>query len=126
MVVYLAARWLEHRLRLGRRQGPGDRTVPFYRQLLAILRRKGLRRPLHATPREFARSAGAQLVKANDDQQVILDALDTVTDLFYRVRFGSHELTEAEERKVREALRILARSRGAPRARRRTSTSRST
>ncbi len=33
----------------------------FYEELLAILRRKGLRRPLHQTPREFARDAAARL-----------------------------------------------------------------
>ncbi|MHC5033781.1 MAG: transglutaminase TgpA family protein [Planctomycetota bacterium] len=126
IVVYVAARWLERRIRFGRRLGPGDATVPFYRQLLAILRKKGLRRPVHVTPREFARSAAAQLVKANDDEHLIPGALQLVTDLFYRVRFGGHELTDAEEGNVREALHILARSRGARRPRRRSNASRST
>jgi len=38
----------------------------------------------------------------------MVQAIELVTDLYYRVRFGGHGLTEDERRDVRDALRRLA------------------
>jgi transglutaminase-like putative cysteine protease len=121
MGVYLAARWIERRLRLHLPDQRADRTLRFYRELLAVLRKKGLTRPPHVTPREFARMAVARLAEANEDAPAVAGALERVTALFYRVRFGGYELTDAQSSEVREALRVLARARraGSPRRRHR-------
>ena len=99
--LYLGAGWLDRALK---RRRPAVRTVRFYEELLAIMRRKGLRRPLHQTPREFARDAAVWL--ASGDAQVE-DAVNLVTELYYRARFGGYDLDDAEEARLREALRLL-------------------
>ena len=61
MGFYLAARWTLARLGHGT---PGGSAVPpvwFYRDMVVILNRKGIRRPPHLTPREFVPMAAAQL-----------------------------------------------------------------
>jgi transglutaminase-like putative cysteine protease len=110
MSVYLSAQWLQSRLRLRRRGWASGRTVPFYEEMLRILRRKGLRRPEHATPREFARAAGTRIAASGEEVAVVRGALELVTDLFCKVRFGGYELTDSQRRQVRQALRVLARA----------------
>jgi transglutaminase-like putative cysteine protease len=112
MGLYLAGGWLLRWARLSRARPGGDKTLRFYQELLTILRRKGLTRPPHATPREFAQTAAGQLRDANEDAPAVLSALNTVTDSYCRARFGGYDLTETEWRQVREALSLLARARG--------------
>ncbi len=99
--LYLAAGWLDRALK---RRRPAVRTLRFYEELLTLMRRKGLRRPLHRTPREFARDAADWL--APGDEQVE-QAVNLVTDLYYRARFGGYDLDADEEARLREALRLL-------------------
>lgn len=113
MLVYFLAARLLRRIRWRWPGGRSGRTLSFYEELLSLLRRKGLRRPAHATPREFARTAVAQLAAANEDNHEMLRSIGLVTDLYYRVRFGGYELTESQRRQVREALRVLATARRA-------------
>jgi len=106
--VYLGAGWFLKNARLLRPGEPGESTLRFYRELLAILRRKGLSRPPQATPREFARAASAELSEANEGDPAVRAALDLVTDCYYLARFGGYELTETQVQDVRQALRTLA------------------
>jgi hypothetical protein len=101
--LYLAAGWLERAIMRRRRQKP-LRTVRFYEELLSIMRRKGLRRPPHQTPREFARAAAARLGAEGSDVE---GAVNLVTDLYYRVRFGGHAMDAAERAQTRQALHTL-------------------
>ncbi len=101
--LYLAAGWLDRAIARRRRRRP-FRTLRFYEEMLAILARKGLRRPLHQTPREFAREAAARLAPQDPDVE---GALHLVTDLYYRARFGGYSLDADEEARMREALRLL-------------------
>jgi hypothetical protein len=106
--VCLGAGWLLKRMPLRRPGEPRERTLRFYRDLLAILRRKGLSRPPQATPREFARAASVQLSEANEGNPAVRAALDLVTDYYYLARFGGYELTETQLQEVRQALRTLS------------------
>ncbi|MCK4375850.1 MAG: transglutaminase domain-containing protein, partial [Candidatus Brocadiae bacterium] len=117
MGLHLAGRWLQGKLRRSRRRGRRDRTLRFYQELLRILRKKGMTRPPHVTPREFAQAAGAQLAEANEDGQVVQAALGLVTDMYYRARFGGYELTDVQSARVREALQTLARAKRVGRTR---------
>lgn len=101
--LYLFAGWLDRALRQRRRARPG-RTLRFYEELLAIMRSKGLRRPLHQTPREFARVVAAQF---GPQDSSVTQAVDLVTDLYYRARFGGYELSAEEQSQMRDALRKL-------------------
>ncbi len=85
-----------------------DRPPPFYEELLALLRKRGLPRPPHITPRELARRAQARMTASDAYDSQMVQAIELVTDLYYRVRFGGHGLTEDERRDVRDALRRLA------------------
>ena len=98
--LYLVGGWLEKAVRRRRRERPAV-TVRFYRELLTILRRKGLRRPPHQTPREFAQVVVARL---SPDDGEVGRAMALITDLYYRARFGGHEPDAAELSLVREAL----------------------
>jgi transglutaminase-like putative cysteine protease len=109
--VYVSAGWALRGLKLQRPRTKAQRTVRFYQELLSILRRKGLSRPPDATPREFARTAAACLAEGSDERPAVVAALYLVTDLFYRVRFGGYELTEAQQGQVRQALATIARAR---------------
>jgi hypothetical protein len=110
MGTYLGTRWLQEKLGGGAGDRRSERTLRFYAQLLSTMRRKGLRRPPQATPREFARRAGGQLAAAQPDPRVVQGAIDLVTDLYCRVRFGGYRLTEAQQRQVRQALEVVARA----------------
>jgi transglutaminase-like putative cysteine protease len=101
--LYLGGGWLDRSLRRRRRELPA-RTVRFYQDLLAILRRKGLRRAAHQTPGEFAPVAAAYLAPGNGDVE---RAIGVVTDLYYRARFGGYELDAAETARASDALRAL-------------------
>ncbi len=84
------------------------RPPAFYEELLVLLRKRGLPRPPHVTPRELARAADARMAASEAYDGRILRAIDLVTDLYYRVRFGGHRLTQDEQRNVRDALRSVA------------------
>jgi len=87
-------------LRLGWRRGltipRGTRetektAIEFYERLTALLEDRGLSRLSDQTPLEFASNLGSR------------DAL-TITRLYNRVRFGSQELSAAEQQEIDQAL----------------------
>jgi transglutaminase-like putative cysteine protease len=117
MGVYLGGQWLQRRARRLLPFGRTDRTLGFYRQFIALLRRKGLRRPPESTPRELARLAAEHLTAGSSDPQAVVGALASVTDLFCRARYGGRELSDTEWRRVQEALRVLSHARPAKRRR---------
>lgn len=87
-------------LRLGWRRGltipRGTRetektAIEFYERLTALLKDRGLSRLSDQTPLEFASNLGSR------------DAL-TITRLYNRVRFGSLELSAAEQQEIDQAL----------------------
>lgn len=73
------------------------RQLGFYDQLTQALERRGVSRPLHLTPREFARSI-AFLPPAS------FDAVQRLTDVFYRVRYGQRDLSAAQQRRLLRAV----------------------
>jgi len=110
--LFLGAARLDSALRRRRSRPRARRTLRFYEQMLAIMRRKGLRRSPHQTPREFADAVAAYLAQADDGAE---RAAHLLTDLYYRARFGGYELNADEQSQVREAL---CRLKNTPRPRR--------
>jgi len=96
----LAALLLLWRVIGGRTRGRRASRVAFYAKMEGILRRKGLVRPLGATPREFAGSLSA-------DMGVNIKEVIWLTDLYNRMRFGGGSLSREEQRRVSEALERL-------------------
>jgi protein-glutamine gamma-glutamyltransferase len=90
-------------LRLGWRRGlkisrgtgePRTAAVEFYQRLMDLLARRGLSRLNDQTPLEFASNLGSP------------EAL-TITRLYNRVRFGSQQLSMAEQQEIDQALSDL-------------------
>jgi len=104
-----AARWTRlaapawaRRLVRGRgRAADADELLALYRQLLAALKRRGIGRDPHLTPRELARRAA--------DRGCPPGVIE-VTDLFCRARYGGRALTEDEGRRAAALLLALRRS----------------
>jgi transglutaminase-like putative cysteine protease len=87
-------------LRLGWRRGlairsraPGSEktAIEFYQRLTELLARRGVARPEHQTPLEFAAGLG------------LSEAL-TITRVYNQVRFGGRKLSAGELREIGEAL----------------------
>jgi transglutaminase-like putative cysteine protease len=103
LVTILVSLILIRVLRLGWRRGlaisrgtpePERTAIEFYERLTALLSDRGLARLSDQTPLEFASKLGLQ------------EAL-TITRLYNRVRFGSEELSAAEQREIDQALMDL-------------------
>ena len=75
-------------------QGVGNQ---FYRRLLAVLEGVGISRPGAETPREFARRAAQHLAGRGGGADAVADVPPLVVDAFYRIRFGNHPLSEADQ-----------------------------
>jgi protein-glutamine gamma-glutamyltransferase len=96
---YLLERWRLHRRakRIGLDDLPASdqlrlvRQLAFYDQLLQLLERHRIVRPHHLTPLEFSRSIEFL-------PHEVFDAIHRLTAIFYRVRYGRHELTPAQQR----------------------------
>ena len=73
-------------------------TVDFYERLLALLARQGLNKPPSSTPMEFCQKVELAWMKS---------CVTDLTTLYYRVRFGSRELTAEELSHVEDSLRYL-------------------
>lgn len=73
------------------------RQLGFYDQLTQTLERRGITRPAHLTPQEFARSV-AFLPPAT------FEAVQRLTDVFYRVRYGQRDLSAAQQRRLARAV----------------------
>jgi len=100
--VHTLSRW-SHRDRS--RASEGRR---FYLTLMRILARHGLRRAPSTTPREFAAQIGMRLRAQTPDGALVADAVDTITDLYCRVRFGRHEMDTSDQSTVAESLHTVA------------------
>ena len=90
-------------LRFGWRQGLAIRSraqksektaIEFYQRLTELLARKGIKRPDHETPLEFAKGLGLR------------DAM-MVTRVYNQVRFGGKELSANEMREINQVLQTL-------------------
>ena len=105
MSLHLLGQWLPSRFPM-RRAGRGE--VPrFYGELTALLRKKGLARPPHATAREFAALAcGALSMRACPESAA--RAVRFITELYYRARFGGYQPTERQQEQLRRALQEVA------------------
>ncbi len=112
--------------RLGLRPQATRVQQAFYARCLDLLERRGLRRMLHETPREFTQRASlslqhapapsgsapldkAPLDKAPLDKAPLDKALSRLTGLYYRMRFSEQQtLSPAEQQDVEQALLELA------------------
>ena len=73
------------------------RQLGFYDQLVQLLERRGLVRPHHLTPMEFSESLSFLPAEA-------YSAVHRLTDVFYRIRYGRHELTPAQREKLAHTI----------------------
>ncbi len=84
--------------------------LAFYMDMTALLRRHGYIRPSWQSPRSYAEDLARNLPGR-------MDPAVTLTDLFYRVRFGLHTLDEQQRRRAKVYLRQLEKAlSGPPRA----------
>jgi transglutaminase-like putative cysteine protease len=72
--------------------------VDFYERLIALLEKRGAKRPPHQTPLEFASLVG------------ISEAL-AITQAYNRVRYGAEKLSASERKRIEEMLAELGRQR---------------
>jgi hypothetical protein len=79
------------------------RQLGFYDELLRLLERRGIARPAHMTPLEFSNSI--TFLPAE-----VYDAVQRMTRIFYRVRYGSAELSPQRRRWVATALEHVQRT----------------
>ncbi len=84
-----------------RSRGVPAPSVPFYAEMLRVLRRRGFRRAPAMTPREFAD------VVFRDGSPELAAPIGTLTDLFCRARYGAASLEPAETEGAAAALRAL-------------------
>jgi transglutaminase-like putative cysteine protease len=97
--LYLLERWqLSRRAkRIGLDDLPASdqlrlvRQLGFYDDLVRLLERHRIMRPGHQTPMEFSRSI--EFLPSE-----VFDAVHRLTAIFYRVRYGRHELTAGQQR----------------------------
>lgn len=96
-------RWLQ------RRQHTASRTrVEFYQRLENLLAGYGYQRPPGQTHREFAMATGGQLAETPQLRQAA-PLPRRLVDVFYRVRFGHHELSTSEAEEISRTLEELER-----------------
>jgi transglutaminase-like putative cysteine protease len=72
--------------------------VEFYQRLLELLKKQGLMRESSQTPLEFASAVG-------------INEARTITNAYYRVRFGEEKLTGPERTQIEELLSRVEQSR---------------
>ncbi len=75
------------------------RQLVFYDDLMRALDKRKIDRPAHMTPLEFSRSIG---FLPNE----IYSAVQRLTRIFYRIRYGGHELDANQQRRL---LRVVER-----------------
>lgn len=96
--------------RLGLRPQTKAIQQAFFARCLELLERRGLRRTLDETPREFTHRASQALEVglAENDTTPLKASLARLTSLYYRMRFGGQqELSPAEQQDINQALRKL-------------------
>ena len=100
VLIYFAIRFYKARKRkLELIRSP----ILFYQEMLTLLQQKGFVKPIAATPFEFARQVTPVLpAPSNED-------VASLTDLFYKARFGNYALTPDDQAFVETALLRLQR-----------------
>jgi len=88
--------WRKRKQRLQLLQSP----ILFYQQMLSYLQKKGLTKRPAATPAEFAKQVGTTLPAATRDVM-------SITELFYKARFGNYRLNNDERQAIQSALARL-------------------
>lgn len=106
--IFLLERW--QLSRRARRIGLDDlptsdqlrlvRQLGFYDDLIRLLERHRITRPRHLTPLEFSRS-----IEFLPNE--VFDAVHRLTAIFYRVRYGRHELTPGQQRHLAAVISKL-------------------
>lgn len=101
--LFLLLQALVKRLGQGRETGLRRRlvSVRFYSEICDLLRRRGIVRPPHETPGEFALRVS---------RQPELEPLVEVTDWYYRERYGDMPPSPAERERIRQFTENLRRS----------------
>lgn len=90
------------------RHSKASSKIKFYERLVKALRRLGLERASHQTPREFFESAAKKLngISISMDQ-------DFLADCFYELRYGGRQsLTESEQETIENLLLSLQSAKG--------------
>jgi hypothetical protein len=77
------------------------RQLAFYDELIKTLDRRNIPRPAYLTPLEFSRSMG---YLPGD----LYTAIQRLTRIFYRVRYGGHELDPHQQRRLLRVVERLA------------------
>ena len=72
--------------------------VDFYRRLITLLEKRGIKRETYQTPLEFAAVVGIR-------------EADAITNAYNRVRYGEEKLSASERKQIEELLSRLERSR---------------
>ncbi len=75
--------------------------ILFYQEVLSILEKKGFRRQANSTPAEFM-----QFIQKHVPPEMQSD-LNSLTEMFYRTRFGHYQLTEVDQAQIRDSLQRL-------------------
>jgi transglutaminase-like putative cysteine protease len=91
--------WLARRARARK---PG---AVFYERMLRVLRKRKISKPAFLTPLEFLKSPAVA-------EHPMYGDIETVTSLYYRVRFGGENLGEQEATTINDIIRKLRRSNG--------------
>ncbi len=81
------------------------RQLGFYDDLLRLLERHNMTRPVHQTPKEFADSLAFLPSET-------YDTVRRLTQIFYKIRFGRMKLTGPQQRRLHTVLHRLAHSLG--------------
>ena len=93
LLVARARRWdLAGLLKTGRREKKNYSSIVFYERMMKALESRGMLRAPDETPLEFAATTG-------------MPEATLLTRSYNRVRFGAHELTNAEAARIEEWLR---------------------
>ena len=93
LLVARARRWdLTGLLKFGRREKKNYSSVVFYERMIRAFESRGMLRAPDETPLEFAAATG-------------MPEATLLTRSYNRVRFGAHELTNAEAARIEEWLR---------------------
>jgi hypothetical protein len=79
------------------------RQLGFYDDLVRLLERRQISRPAHLTPMEFSQSL--DYLPAD-----VYDAVQRLTGVFYRVRFGNTRLTHAQRRHLDNVIDRIEKS----------------
>jgi len=103
---------LTHHLAADRRLKRQPPAVVLYHRLLQLLARRGLRKPGHLTPREFAELAGQRLRRTHEEGAELATGVDRIRDLFCVARFGGKKLSSRQMEDAHGILRMMGASGG--------------